>query len=295
MRAGGDNLFHAGSSAANASGSLNYIGGPGDDTLSFDDYLAYSGSVSFDMRAGGDNTLTVLAAAASETGSLVYLDGAGDDTLTFGDDLAQSGMANFDMSKGGTNTFQAGASAGWSSGTTNSPAILYTGGTGVDDISFGDRLAFRGYVTIDLTAGGNNVLSFGQAAAQRGELVVNLGSGADSLTFGADAAARTSPFHDFARVEIDLGNDSSADTIVFLGAVGTGGGSLVIQNFDHLDGDTIDVNDLSGFTASVTSAGAGTAVQISTNDAEFTLELGSNTAATALDAALGTTGGAIIT
>lgn len=295
MRAGGDNLFHAGSSAANASGSLNYIGGPGDDTLSFDDYLAYSGSVSFDMRAGGDNTLTVLAAAASETGSLVYLDGAGDDTLTFGEDLAQSGMANFDMSKGGTNTFQAGASAGWYSGTTNSPAILYTGGTGVDDISFGDRLAFRGYVTIDLTAGGNNVLSFGQAAAQRGELVVNLGSGADSLTFGADAAARTSPFHDFARVEIDLGNDSSADTIVFLGAVGTGGGSLVIQNFDHLDGDTIDVNDLSGFTASVTSAGAGTAVQISTNDAEFTLELGSNTAATALDAALGTTGGAIIT
>ena len=291
MSSGGDNNLVAAESAA-VYGSLSYTGGTGDDTLTFEGYLAYSAaSAIFDMRAGGENTLTALIGAASESGSVVYYDGVGNDTLTFGDDLAISGFANFVMSNGGTNTLQAGENAAWTAGSASSPGLLYTGGSGVDHITFGDGLGYKGYVTIDLSNGGDNVLSFGERVGREGKLKVVLGTGADSLTFGNEAAVKT---WNFAEVELNLGDDTSADTIVFLGSAGTNGGVFVIQNFDHADGDTIDLNDLSGFNASVTGAGAGTAVEISTNDAELRLKLGSNSAATALDAALGSTGGTII-
>ncbi|MBB25455.1 MAG: hypothetical protein CME02_08035 [Geminicoccus sp.] len=99
MSAGGNNLLLAADSAA-ASGSLDYTGGSGDDSLTFGDNLAYDtyGDATFDMSEGGNNTF-VAGTNAAYIGSLAYTGGSGVDSLTFGDNLAYhtDGDATLDL------------------------------------------------------------------------------------------------------------------------------------------------------------------------------------------------------
>ena len=130
MSAGGNNLLLAADFAA-ASGSFDYTGGSGDDSLTFGMNLAFNtdGDATFDMSEGGNNTLTA-GKDAAYSGSLAYTGGSGDDSLTFVRNLAfnTDGDATFDMSEGGNNgtRITAGDDAAYSG------SLAYTGGSGVD-------------------------------------------------------------------------------------------------------------------------------------------------------------------
>ena len=77
---------------------LAYTGGSGEDSLTFDDFLAYEGTATFDMSLGGNNTFVAGSTAASSGGLLAYTGGSGEDSLTFGDRLAvRGGAATFDL------------------------------------------------------------------------------------------------------------------------------------------------------------------------------------------------------
>lgn len=71
MSAGGDNFFVARDNAAFTGGSLSYTGGSGDDSLTFDDFLAEEGNATFDMSLGGDNTLVAGGYACNNDGSII--------------------------------------------------------------------------------------------------------------------------------------------------------------------------------------------------------------------------------
>ena len=189
-------------------------------------------SATFDMSAGGDNTFVAGDDAARSGGSIAYTGGPGDDSLTFGDNLAYTGIATFDMALGGNNTFVAGNSA-----AASTSSLSYRGGAGNDSLTFGDDLNYHGYVTVifNMSLGGNNTLVAGEnAASAAGSIAYTGGAGDDSLTFGDDLAFGN------GTVTLDLGDDTAADTVTFLGSIGESGGSVTIQNF-NFNHDTIDV------------------------------------------------------
>ena len=188
MSRGGNNTFVAGNSkfllgdTVWQGSSIVYTGGAGEDSLTFDQYLAaQNGTATFDMSLGGDNAFLAATSVAAWGGSFAYTGGSGDDSLTFSDDLAaHDGNATFDMSRGGTNTFAAGDDAAAYSGS-----LVYTGGAGNDSLTFGGWLAQSGTATFDLSSGGNNTFVAAQSAAYfSGSVAYTGGSGDDSLTFG---------------------------------------------------------------------------------------------------------------
>ncbi|MEC8038573.1 MAG: hypothetical protein VX152_09785, partial [Pseudomonadota bacterium] len=139
--------------------------------------------------------------------------------------------ATFDMSEGGNNTFVADNNVAYNG------SLSYTGGAGVDSLTFGMNLAFNtdGDATFDMSEGGNNTFVAGTNAAYSGSLAYTGGSGVDSLTFG-DNLAYALP----GSVTLDLGNDTAADAVKFQGSVGESGGTVTIKNF-NFNHDTIDV------------------------------------------------------
>jgi len=249
MSAGGNNTLVADDDAASDSGSIDYTGGSGDDSLTFSDDLAYDGgTATFDMSLGGNNTFVAGSSAAS-SGSLSYTGGSGDDSLTFGPNLVlDGGTGTFDMSLGGNNTFVVGDRAASSSGS-----IAYTGGSGDDSLTFGSDLASSGTATFDMSLGGNNTFVAGiNAASSSGSIVYTGGSGDDSLMFGGDLAYG-------GTVTLDLGDDTAAETVTFQGTIGDNGGSVTIKNYnynhDKIDvptGVTADLSELSGFLSNIT-------------------------------------------
>jgi hypothetical protein len=133
------------------------------------------------------------------------------------------------MSLGGNNTFVVGDRAASSSGS-----IAYTGGSGDDSLTFGSDLASAGYATFYMSLGGNNTFVAGiSAASSSGSIVYTGGSGDDSLMFGGDLAYGGS-------ATLDLGDDTAADIVTFLGTIGDNGGTVTIKNF-NFNHDTIDV------------------------------------------------------
>ena len=87
--------------------------------------------------------------------------------------IGSGNIATFDMSLGGNNTFVAGSFAAYSSGS-----IAYTGGSGADNLTFGDLAYHGGSVTFDMSLGGDNTF----AARVYGSIDYTGGAGVDSLT-----------------------------------------------------------------------------------------------------------------
>ena len=116
-------------------------------------------------------------------------------------------------------------------------SLAYTGGSGVDSLTFGDNLAYDTYgdATFDMSEGGNNTFVAGTNAAYIGSLAYTGGSGVDSLTFGDNLAYALS-----GSVALDLGNDTAADAVKFQGSIAESGGTVTIKNF-NFNHDTIDV------------------------------------------------------
>ncbi|MGB1245666.1 MAG: hypothetical protein ACPG88_09585, partial [Porticoccaceae bacterium] len=136
MTKGGRNSLSAEESAGNKFGSLDYRGGPGDDSLTFGNGLAGAGAATFDMSLGGNNTFVAGNGAGNLSGRIDYTGGSGDDTLTFGTDLGgQGGSVSLDLS-GGSNSVLALSGAASSFGE-----IVYSGGSGSDTLVFGHGLA----------------------------------------------------------------------------------------------------------------------------------------------------------
>ena len=95
MSLGGNNTVVGPSDLQDGSQSrireFSYVGGSGEDSLTFGGQLAYqTGLVTFDMSLGGNNTLVVGQAGASSWGTINYIGGNGSDDLTFGDRLAMN-------------------------------------------------------------------------------------------------------------------------------------------------------------------------------------------------------------
>ena len=92
--------------------------------------------------------------------------------------------ATFDMSAGGDNLLLVATSAGASSGS-----FSYTGGSGKDDLAFGNYIAYYGNVTLNVGDGDNTLNTGAGAAATTGSLSYTGGDLADSFTFGAGLAS----------------------------------------------------------------------------------------------------------
>lgn len=138
-------------------------------------------------------------------------------------------QAIIDLSGGGDNYVRAGSMVAGGAGYLN-----YTGGPGIDDLSFTNMLAYTGTATFSMGAGGLNTFVAGTSAAiSAGFLTYSGGAGTDDITIGDKAAANA------GNIAIDLGLDTVGDTVKFQGSVGQSNDTVSIQNFDASDGDEI--------------------------------------------------------
>ena len=113
---------------------------------------------------------------------------------------------------------------GYSSASTTTPDALVDAGKGAGNSA-----------TFNMSAGGDNFFVAGNDAASfSGSIAYTGGSGDDSLTFGDKLA------YNNGTATLDLGDDTAADIVTFLGTIGDSGGSVTIQNF-NFNHDTIDV------------------------------------------------------
>ena len=113
---------------------------------------------------------------------------------------------------------------GYSSASTTTPDALVDAGKGAGNSA-----------TFNMSAGGDNFFVAGNDAASfSGSIAYTGGSGNDSLTFGDKLA------YNNGTATLDLGDDTAADIVTFLGTIGDSGGSVTIQNF-NFNHDTIDV------------------------------------------------------
>ena len=117
--------------------------------------------------------------------------------------------------------------AGGKKGTNEGGTVVVDAGTGDDDVSFGKSTALGE-----------------QEDAVGGEVEVYLGTGADSLSFG-DQLANATGNASAGKVKIDLGDDTDADTLTFLGSVGDAkfSGVVTVQNFKDEDKIIIEAHD----------------------------------------------------
>ena len=228
----GNNSLSAGNSAAGPSGGyIEYVGGSAEDTLTFGNRLAYGGTATFTTK-DGSNSLSAGDSVAASFGALSYHGGNDADNLTFGHDLAANnsdlGLAKLNLGNG-TNSLSVGNRA-----AANKGKIDYTSGTGEDTLVFGDQLAKTGVATFSM-GNGENSLAAGDDAAYDGSLSYTGGTGVDDLIFGDQFAFRST------NVVLDLGSDTVADCIEFLGSVGAASGNVSIRNFDVSDGDHMTI------------------------------------------------------
>jgi hypothetical protein len=144
------------------------------------------------------------------------------------DSLMQPGYgagnsASFDMRAGGDNTLTASYGAAASSG-----AFYYTGGSGKDDLVFGDGIGMS-VGSVNVNAGnGDNTLTVGHnAAGIGGSLVYTGGSGKDDLVFG-DGIGRSNG-------TVTLNASNGDNTLTVGHGAATSGGSLVYTGGTGLD------------------------------------------------------------
>ena len=232
---------------------------------------------------GGDN--------AAQGGQVIYTGGAGLDDIEFGSYLAVSpnGQASFDLGDG-TNTFSAGSSVGYYSGVFG-----YTGGSGNDTVTLGMSVGGAGGAATFTMGNGSNTLSLGDLAAGSGGLIQYTGgTGADTISFGDMFASSGS-------ATVDLGSDTSIDTITFQGNVYTPGTAspVLIQNFDPNSEDRLVLESISSTTATsdeggVTIAATAGGVRITANQGMIDLKVEGTTDTTKFSIQAAATGVEIV-
>jgi len=232
---------------------------------------------------GGDN--------AAQGGQVIYTGGAGLDDIEFGSYLAVSpnGQASFDLGDG-TNTFSAGSSVGYYSGVFG-----YTGGSGNDTVTLGMSVGGAGGAATFTMGNGSNTLSLGDLAAGSGGLIQYTGgTGEDTISFGDMFASSGS-------ATVDLGSDTSIDTITFQGNVYTPGTAspVLIQNFDPNSEDRLVLESISSTTATsdeggVTIAATAGGVRITANQGMIDLKVEGTTDTTKFSVQAAATGVEIV-
>ena len=132
--------------------------------------------------------------------------------------------ATFDMSLGSNNTFVAGDEAAKSDGS-----IVYTGGSGDDSLTFGDKLAFRGgAATFDLgDDSAADIVTFQGSIGESGGAVAirNFNFNHDTIDVPAGVSATAEEITDASG---DLTwTDSGGDHTIVFEEIGTGGAGAV--------------------------------------------------------------------
>ena len=125
----------------------------------------------------------------------------------------------------------------------------------MDQIKVVDAFGYPSNDSLTLNMGnGANSLIAGTDAAYFGHFRYNGGTGTDSLVFGSGALYGNDSI-------VDLGNDTAADEITFLGTAGFGlPNHPAVQNFDTDDGDmiylptgvTADISEITAYGTDLT-------------------------------------------
>jgi hypothetical protein len=263
----GDDVLEFDSRAAEDYGVISLVTGQGNDTVTFGQLAAiYNGTISVDLGDGAD-AITFGDKAGSDRGVVDVVGGGGGDTITFGASAGLFGTVNV-FGDAGDDLINFGALGG-ASGTIN-----VHGGEGADTINLGRSAGYNGGAVIVDGGAGNDLMTFGGAAAYlngsvtaRGGLgddtiifgeeaalvilsvtntfvTVEGGMGADHFTFGDDAGLSTNFYA--GSITIDMGIDTDADTLVFLGSVD----NTTILNWDYGTDLAVDVVDPSAWVIS---------------------------------------------
>ena len=277
MSAGGDNYGQFGEYAGGDGGSLKYIGGPGNDVLTFDEYYGEDGgTIDIDLSAGGDNSLTFYDEGAKGVLFKVIM-GDGDDRINFADTseaLDRLGELNIDMG-GGNNYFFGGGAFLESARDYQTGAYTLKAGNGNATFIFEqDPLTDGGSLTIDL-GNGENSLTFLDGALSGAVVFAYIGGNErDTIKisdyFGGEEDGISS-------VSLDLGADVAEDTIhLSEGGDDTKFGQdasdpVQIINFDP-DHDMIFIPgyaSTASFTLTAANGGADTLITTPSGNNEF--------------------------
>ena len=220
MTAGGNNLLLVGNSAAAFSGSINYTGGELADSLTFGSDLAKQrGTVTLNA-GGGDNTL-VAANSAGAAGSISYIGGNLTDNFSFGDNLGLKGSVTLTAGDG-DNELIAGRLAARDTFLGAAAGVSYIGGSGKDDLTFGDGAAYSGTINVDLgTDAIADKVTFGGSIARGGTFTIqNFNFNHDLIDIPSTVNDDSSEFS-FSGGDIKWEDYGMSHTIIFQG-LGTG-------------------------------------------------------------------------
>ena len=165
--------------------------------------------------------------------------------------------------------------------------FVYTGGAGKDELTFGANPAQGCKTTMTLNVGdGTNSATFGvYAGGYKTQLLkYEGGTGTDTLSFGDGVAFNN------GNVTIDLGADTSEDTVTFAGSIADGGdaskqnGKVQIINFNPED-DDLDLPGVGSDYDCTTTGGVATITSKAGNPGGYhvSLEVTSTAALTASD------------
>jgi len=227
-------------------GTLQYIGGPGNDTIDFSsaNTLGVQGLFDFDLSLGGDNIFRANTDTLS-AGDFRYVGGAGSDELSLGALFAHEGDDNsviIDMSRGGTNALVFGQRS-----VTGDIAFQYIGGPDQDTVEFKDSsltLINSDFVVEDL--GGRMTANFDMSLGGTNTLILGMDAGRN---FTSSTAATLVNFISY------LGGDGP-DTIKLGDQVIESGGKLTIDMRAGGTNIVASTNSVSGSgAASVAAAG----------------------------------------
>jgi len=276
MSAGGDNYGQFGEYAGGDGGSLKYIGGPGNDVLTFDEYYGEDGgTIDIDLSAGGDNSLTFYD-EGSEGALFTVVMGDGDDRINFADTseaLDELGELNIDMG-GGNNYFFGGGDFLEYGDSYQTGAYTLKAGNGNDTFIFEqDPLTDGGSLTIDLGNGENSLTFLDGGPEDDGVVFAYIGgNGRDTIKISDDFGQS-----DISSVSLDLGADVAEDTIhLSVGGEDTEFGEdasdpVQIINFDP-DHDMIFIPgyaSTASFTLAAANGGADTLITTPSGSNEF--------------------------
>ncbi|MDB2403438.1 hypothetical protein N9W16_00490 [bacterium] len=231
MSAGGTNLVKGGAYFSYDS-PFNYTGGPDRDMVIADEYVGSYSVASFDMQAGGNNLLS-MHDYIGYSGTVAYTGGSATDNIVGSYDA--HGALTFDLSQGGNNLFVAG---------TAQERIDYKAGPDEDTFVLLEDMDSE--LEFDNTAGGRNIAVVGSDVS--GTLDYNGGAGTDLVSVASTAKS--------AALEIDLGDDSAKDIVLFDGEVSAVTDKIhTLSNFDFADGDLLVIPGVTTATVTTTVDG----------------------------------------
>lgn len=186
-----------GSEPINVGGSLSYIGGRGDDSLSIGSTIG--GNVTFNDKTG-DNTFNI-AEGSTIQGRITMTTGSGNDRFNI-----QSGIVDKDLTLKlgeGDNAFFYGIAGNVNVGGS----LVFTGGQGVDQMqTSGGGMIIGGNLTINLGNGLNTIIA--STIVTGNKVTINTGDGADAVSIDGGASNAT------IKVSLGAGNDSLAGSLL---------------------------------------------------------------------------------